>query len=124
MKEECRRYNLWSVAAFAAYALGLVAFKHFYSDQSPYRYWLILLPVAPIICLAALTVRSISVVDEMKRKIFTEAMAFSGVATGYTCFSYSFLRNMGTPEFHAEYAFYMVLIYYFIGLFFSWRRYK
>jgi hypothetical protein len=124
MKKDFRKHNLRVVAAFIAYSLGLFALNHFYSEQSPHRNWLILLPVLPIIYLAATTIRSVSVVDEMKRKIYTEAMAFSGVATAWTCFSYMFLRNMGAPEFHAERAFYIAFIYYWAGLFFSWRRYK
>jgi hypothetical protein len=62
--------------------------------------------------------------DEMKRKIVTEAMAFSGLATGYTCFSYIFIRQSGGPQIPLDYAFYVMWAYYFIGLFFSWRRYK
>jgi hypothetical protein len=60
----------------------------------------------------------------MKRKIYTEAMAFSGIATGFTCFIYLFLRDMGAPEFRAEWACYIMWGYYGIGAFFSWRRYK
>jgi hypothetical protein len=62
--------------------------------------------------------------DEMKRKIVTEAAAFACLATGFSCFSYLFFRDMGAPEFHAEWAFYMMWAYYGIGLFFSWRRYR
>jgi hypothetical protein len=60
----------------------------------------------------------------MKRKIVTEAMAFSGLATGFTCFSYLFVRDMGAHEFRPEWGFYLMWAYYFIGLFFSWRRYR
>ncbi len=112
------------VVGLIVYLLGLHALKYFSAEQSPHRYWLILLPVMPIIYIATTTIRAISAMDEMKRKIYTEAMAFSGLATAWTCFSYMFLRNMGAPEFHAEWAFYIIFIYYFIGLFFSWRRYK
>ena len=109
---------------FTAYALGIFALNYFYKEHSPYRYWLIILPVLPIIYIATVGIRFISDTDEMWRKIITEAMAFSGLATGFTCFSYLFLRDMGAPEFHAEWAFYIMWAYYLIGLFFSWRRYK
>jgi hypothetical protein len=62
--------------------------------------------------------------DEMKRKIVTEAMAFSGLATGFTCFTYLFLRDMGAPEFHAVWVWNIMWVYYAVGLFFSWLRYK
>jgi hypothetical protein len=79
----------------------------------------------PLIYVAATIIRFVSEgLDEMKRKIVTEAMAFSGLATGFTCFTYLFLRDMGAPEFRAEWAFYIMWAYYGIGAFFSWRRYK
>jgi hypothetical protein len=82
------------------------------------------LPVLPLIYVSAAIIRFISEVDEMWRKIFTEAAAFSAIATGFTCISYLFLRGMGAPEFHADWAFYLMWAYFLIGLFFSWRRYK
>src|SRR6267142_3995559 len=119
------KYLLRMVVGFIGYALGLVAMNYFDAEHLPHRYWLILLPVMPIIYIAATIIRFVSEgLDEMKRKIATEAMAFSGVATGFTCFSYLFLRDMGAPEFHAQWAFYIAWAYYWIGLFFSWRRYK
>jgi ABC-type multidrug transport system permease subunit len=119
------KYLLRMVVGFIGYALGLVALNYFDAEHLPHRYWLILLPVMPIIYIAATIIRFVSEgLDEMKRKIATEAMAFSGVATGFTCFSYLFLRDMGAPEFRPEWAFYIAWAYYWIGLFFSWRRYK
>ena len=109
---------------FTAYTLGLIAMNHWYVSQSPHRYWLILLPVLPIVYMTGSIIRAVSDYDEMKRKIATEAMAFSGVATGFTCFSYLFVRDMGAPEFRPEWGFYLMWVYYFIGLFFSWRRYR
>jgi len=85
---------------------------------------LALLPILPILYMTAAIIRAISDMDEMKRKIVTEAMAFSGLATGFTCFSYLFFRDMGAPEFRPEWAFYVMWAYYGIGLFFSWRRYR
>jgi len=109
---------------FVGYTLGIMALNDFYAKESPYKYWLVLLPVLPIIYLTFVIVRAVSDMDEMNRKIATEAMAFAGIATGFTCFSYLFLRDMGAREFHGEWAFYIFWGYYFIGLFFSWRRYR
>src|SRR5262249_22483760 len=103
---------------------GLVVMNHFDTGPAPNRYWLILLPVVPLIYLAATIIRVVSELDEMKRKIVVEAMAFSGIATGFTCFSYLFLRDMGAREFRPEWAFYIMWAYYGIGSFFSWRRYQ
>ena len=114
------------IIGFTAYAFGIFALQYFFKDKehSPYRFWLIFLPVLPLLYLAATIIRAVSDMDEMKRKIVTEAMAFTGLATGFTCFSYLFLRDMGAPEFRPEWAFYIMWVYYWIGLFFSWRRYK
>jgi uncharacterized membrane protein YjjB (DUF3815 family) len=124
MKPHIKKYYLRMTVGMTGYVLGLFALNYFYVKQSPHRYWLILLPVLPMLYAAAAIIRFISDTDEMWRKIFTEAFAFSAIATGFTCFSYLFLRGMGAPEFHAEWAFYTMLAYYGIGLFFSWRRYK
>ena len=118
------KYAVRMLVGFAAYTLGVMALNHFYSEYSPYKYWLVLLPVLPTVYLTITIIRTVSDMDEMKRKIATEAMAFSGLATGFTCFSYLFLRDMGVQEFHPEWAFYIMWVYYFIGLFFSWRRYR
>ncbi|MGA3162639.1 MAG: hypothetical protein ABSD77_00350 [Verrucomicrobiota bacterium] len=125
MKTHFKKYVLRMTVGFFAYALGLCALNHFDSDKLPHRYWLILLPVLPIIYIAATTIRFVSEgLDELQRKVVTEAAAFSGIATGFTCFSYLFLRDMHAPEFHAEWAFYIMWAYYGIGAIFSWRRYK
>ncbi|MGH7993284.1 MAG: hypothetical protein ACREDQ_07200 [Limisphaerales bacterium] len=124
MKGHIKKYYLRMTAGFIAYALGLFALNYFYKPHSPYQFWLILLPVLPLIYVSSAIIRFISDTDEMWRKIFTEAMAFSGLATGFTCFSYLFLRDMGAVEFHAEWAFYLMCAYYGIGFIFSWRRYR
>ncbi len=109
---------------FTGYVLGLLALNHFYPETPQHKYWLVLLPLLPLIYVADTIIRYTSELDEMWRKVVTEAMAFSGLATGFTCFSYLFLRDMGAPEFRAEWAFYMMWNYYFVGLFFSRRRYR
>jgi hypothetical protein len=124
MKAHIKKYFLRMSVGFIAYALGLFALDYFDAEHLPHRYWLILLPVMPIMYLTTILIRVVSDMDEMKRKIVTEAMAFSGVAAGLTCFSYLFLRDLGAPEFRAQWAFYIMWAYYWIGLFFSWRRYK
>jgi len=122
---KCKRKYAWQmVAALCGYAVGLVALNYFYRNDSPNRFWLVLLPVLPLLYMASTIVRYASELDEMWRKILTEAMAFSAIATGFTCFSYLFLRDSGAAEFHAEWAFYMIWAYYGIGTVFSYWRYR
>jgi hypothetical protein len=117
------KYILRMTIGMAGYGLGLVAMG-FFAEKLPSKYCWALLPVSAIVYIVATIIRYVSELDEMWRKIITEAAAFSGIATGFTCFSYLFLHDMGAPEFHAEWAFYLMWAYYGIGLIFSWRRYK
>ena len=118
------KYAFRLVASLVAYALGLLALNYFYREHAPHKYWLVLLPVLPLVFMAATIIQYVSELDEMWRKVLTEAMAFSGIATGFTCFTYLFLRDMGAPAFHGEWAFYMMWAYYGIGAIFSERRYS
>jgi hypothetical protein len=112
------------IAGLTGYALGLVALNFFGGEHLPQRYWLVFLPLLPLVFVVNSIIRHIAGLDEMWRKIVTEAMAFSGLATGFTCFTYLFLRDMGAREFRAEWAFYIMWAYYGIGALFSWRRYR
>jgi hypothetical protein len=117
------KYVVRMTVGMAAYGVGLVAMA-FFAEKLPHKYCWALLPMLAIVYLVATIIRYVSELDEMWRRIITEAAAFSGIATGFTCFSYMFLRDMGAPEFHAQWAFYLMWAYYWIGLFFSWRRYR
>lgn len=88
------------------------------------QYWLVALPILPLLYAAKTILAAIASLDEMWRKILMEALAFSGIATGFTCFSYLFIRDMGGVEFRAEWAFYLMWFYYGIGSFISARRYQ
>ena len=125
MKQHTKKYFLRMTVGFTGYVLGLFTLNYFDAKNLPHRNWLVLLPLLPLIYVAATIIHFVSEgLDEMKRKIVTEAMAFSGLATGFTCFTYLFLRDMGAPEFRAEWAFCIMWAYYGIGMFFSWRRYR
>jgi membrane protein DedA with SNARE-associated domain len=111
------------IVGVTAYMLGVFAGSYFYKAQYPHRTWLVLLPVLPLIYIAATIMRHISEKDEMWRKIITEAFAFSAIATGFTCASYVFFRALGAPEFHAEWVICIMAAYSLIGMFFSGRKY-
>jgi hypothetical protein len=119
-----RKYFWRMMLGMTAYVLGIGVMNQLYSPQSSYKYLLVLLPVLPLIFVCFTIVRAVLEMDEMKRKMTTESMAFAGLATGFTCFSYMFVRDAGAPQISLDGAFYIMWIYYFIGFFFSWRRYK
>jgi len=72
---------------------------------------LVLLLVLPLIYMTTAIIRRVSEMDEMWRKIVSEALAFSAIATGFTCISYMFLRDMGRTRISCA----MGVLYY-VGL--------
>ena len=118
------RYLHRMILGLTGYVLGLVVMNALYKESLPHKYWLVLLPVLPLLYTASAIIRVVTEVDEMWRRILCEAMAFSAVATGFSCFSYLFMRDMGAPEFRAEWAFYLMWLYYGIGTVISSRRYQ
>jgi hypothetical protein len=124
MRLPVKKYHQRMIFGIIAYVLSIGLMNHLPMPPSPYKYLLVLLPLAPLIYICTAIIRYIAESDEMWRKIYMEAMAFSGIATGFTCFSYLFVRDLGAPEFRAEWAYYMMWIYFLIGKFFSSRRYK
>ncbi len=120
------KYLIRSVLALLAYSVGLsimlVLYKH-NLPPPPYKALLILLPIVPLLYFVAALIRHVSSLDEMWRKILTEAMAFSGLATGFTCFSYLFLLRIGAPAFQPEWAWYLLWFYYGLGCLWSSRRF-
>ena len=125
MKPYIKKFILRMIIALAAYALAVFAGSYFDQVQYPYRIWLLLLPVLPLIYIAANLIRRIShpEKDEMWRKIVTEAFAFSAIATSFTCSSYVFLRKQGAPEFHAAWVIRIMAAYVLIWIFFSGCKY-
>ena len=119
-----KKYSKRMILGMVAYMLGLDLVNHISMPPVPYKYLLALVPVLPLIYVCFTVIRYIADADEMWRKIYMEAWAFSGIATGFTCFSYLFVRDLGAPEFRAEWAFYIMWAYFLIGKFFSWRRYR
>lgn len=118
MKKQ-KRYIVEMVLGFLAYGLGLVALNYWFEPNS--SYCLVLLLILPLIYLSTSIIRIVTNMDEMQRKIIIEAMAFSGLASGFSCFSYLFLRDMGAPEFQAEWAFYIMWIFFGLGMIWSSR---
>src|SRR4051794_4213249 len=72
---KCTKLLLRMGLSIVGYTIGLLLLNSLYAEHSPYRYALILLPVLPLLYLAAMIIRSVSEMDEMRRKIVCEAMA-------------------------------------------------
>jgi hypothetical protein len=119
-----KKFLLLMLVGFVGYSLGLWALNLFYDKHSEYRYLLILLPILPTLYIVTVTLHFVSELDEMQRRKMTEAMAFSGLATGLTCFGYSFLRDMGALEFKAWWAWSLMNGYFLLGLVWAKWRYR
>ena len=124
MKPLMKKYSQRMILGMVAYILGIDLLHHIPMPPAPYKYLLVLLTILPVIYICFTIIRYITELDEMWRKIYMEAMAFSGIAIGFTCVSYPFLHDVGAPELPLECGFFLMWIYYFIGLFFSRLRYK
>jgi hypothetical protein len=124
MPPKVKKYTKRMILGMVAYILGIDLLHHISMPPAPYKYLLVLLPILPVIYICSTIIRYITELDEMWRKIYMEAMAFSGIATGFTCVSYLFLQDIGAPKLPLEWGFNLMWIYYFIGFFFSVRRYK
>lgn len=118
------KYIVQFLLGLAGYALGLIIMNAFFKQESPLKYGLILLPIVPLVYIILITIGHVARLDEMWRRIVTEAMAFSGLATGFTCFSYIFIRPLGLPAFQPEWAFYMMWLYYGIGTLWFGNKYR
>ena len=118
------KFFIMMLACFLGYSLGLAALNLFYNQHSPYRYLLVLLPMLPTLYIIPVSMRAVSALDEMQRRIVVEALAFSGLATAFTCLGYSFLRDMGAPEFKSWVSWSFFGTYYFLGLAWAYRRYR
>jgi hypothetical protein len=118
------KFLLLFLLSFVAYSLGLWALNLYYHKGSPFRYLLVLLPMLPAYYVVFISVRGISQCDEMIKRIATEGMAFSALATALTCLAYSFCHDMGAPEFKAYWAWSLVSLYYIAGVAWAKRRYR
>ncbi|MFO1368321.1 MAG: hypothetical protein U1F46_04930 [Marinagarivorans sp.] len=118
------RIQLELAGATIAYGLGIWSLNHIQLIMEKTHFALALLPCLPLIYMASIIMRALARLDELQRKIITEAMAFAGLVTGFVCFSYLFVRDLGAPEFKAEWAFYLLLLFYAVGMVWSKRRFQ
>ena len=75
---------------------------------APWRYLVAVLPVLPAAIVVLLIVRRVARLDELQRRIQTEAFGFSLGATALITFAYGFLEGVGMP--HLDWTFVMPLI--------------
>jgi len=119
-----KRYTRRMFTGMAAYTAGIVVLNYGFTASDRLSYLLLLLPIVPMLYTLSVIIGAVSEMDELQQKIQIEAMAFSGLATGFSSFSYLFLQDAGAPSFQPEWAFYMMWLFYGTGILLATRRYQ
>jgi hypothetical protein len=122
-----KRYMKEFFLAIAAYVIVLIVsitvlkltkFWH------PIQALIALLPVIPIIFVIRSIMRGVRDSDELQQKVQSNAIMFSGVATGFITFSYGLLENVGFPPFPTIWILPMMFILWGITLGYFWKKYQ
>jgi hypothetical protein len=92
--------------AYLMFLVGSVTVVEANRD-APWRYLVALLPVLPAAMVVLLIVRRLAQLDELQRRIQTEAFGFSLAATALITFAYGFLEGAGMP--HLDWTFVLPL---------------
>lgn len=91
--------------------------------DSPLRYGIALLPVAPVIFGLVAFLSYLRSMDELQQRIQLEAFGFSLGCTGLLTFTIGFLENAGLPQPSLIWVFPTMVIFWGIGQFLARRRY-
>ena len=92
------------------------------NPQAQWRYFVVLLPLAPAAFVIWLFVRALGRLDEMQKRIQMEAFGFSLGATALITFGYGFLEGVGLPSLSWTYILPLMAVLWALGAaIFSWR---
>jgi hypothetical protein len=86
-----------ALLAYMMFVIGSVTVLRANPDAS-WRYVVAVVPVAPAAMVLFLFVRRLAQLDELQRRIQTEAFGFSLGATALVTFAYGFLEGAGMPH--------------------------
>lgn len=113
--------QFWS--CIFAYLLSIFLMNKFYSELTFLNVILSSFPIICVIYLGLVFLKFVWSLDELWRKIISEAGAFSGLVTGLICLSYGFIENMGAPIFQAWWAWIILNVVYVAAVFVLRFRY-
>ncbi|TMB89481.1 MAG: hypothetical protein E6J18_12640 [Chloroflexi bacterium] len=91
-----------ALLAYMMFLLGSVTILRGNPDTS-WRYVIAVVPVAPAAVVVFLFVRRLARLDELQKRIQTEAFGFSLGATALITFAYGFLEGAGMPHLNWTY---------------------
>ena len=114
--------------ALAAYVVALLASAWLLSggrlDASPWRFAVVLLPLAPAAAIAVGGVGRYRRMDELEQRIHLMALAIAFTGTVVTTFAWGFLEGVGLPPMGGFGAFAVLVSTYVLGLLWARSRYR
>lgn len=92
------------------------------NPDAPWRYVIAVLPVVPAAIVLVVFLRALRGLDELQKRIQTQAFGFSLGATALITFGYGFLEGVGMPHLNWTYVLPMMAVFWGIGAaYFTWR---
>jgi hypothetical protein len=92
------------------------------NPQASWRYFVVVLPVAPAGFVVWLFLRALARLDEMQKRIQMQAFGFSLGATALVTFGYGFLEGAGLPHLSWTYVLPLMAVLWGLGAaIFTWR---
>jgi hypothetical protein len=85
------------------------------NPEASWRYIMAVVPVAPAAMVLYLVVRRIARLDELQKRIQTEAFGFALAATALITFAYGFLEGVGMPHLNWTYILPLMAILWALG---------
>lgn len=118
-----KQYSIQMLVAVVAYIGSIYLINVLYDAESLSRFVLPVLPIACVLYVGVLFLKFVWGMDELWRKIISEAGAFAGLATGMICLSYTFFEEAGAPRFQAWWAWMILNTLYLCALAILRKRY-
>ncbi len=112
-----------AMLAYLMFLVGSVTVLQANPDAS-WRYFVAVLPVAPAAIVLLLFVRRLARMDELQRRIQTEAFGFSLGATALLTFAYGFLEGVGLPHLNWTFVLPLMAVLWAVGTAISTFRYR
>jgi hypothetical protein len=94
------------------------------NPNAPWRYAVAVLPVAPAVLVILLFVRRLGRLDELQRRIQTQAFGFSLGTTALLTFAYGFLEGVGLPHLNWTFVLPLMAILWAVGAAIFTIRYR
>jgi len=92
------------------------------NPEAGWRYYVVVLPMAPAAFVVWLFLRALARLDEMQKRIQMQALGFALGSTALITFGYGFLEGAGLPHLNWTYVLPLIALLYGLGAaIFTWR---